>query len=258
MTFVVGGEDFELQKPFVALHSPNWKRRLDAEPQLERVELEGDADSFGAFVAFLKGGEVTADNVVHLLSWAKEFDVGYVPARCEEFLLLRPPEKFRPAQLLELAARYDMPLLYTRATEALAHGMIEVDVPEAETHELAALAPAFATKAIREDVLRAHVSVGLLRGDTEARRRQRFADYAALAEPHGRARLLWKSRQRFVPPPPEQPPHDWRSLQTVWPHHSLRGADWTVVPTETQPTIPLRDRGIASRSGAGVSGAGRF
>merc|ERR1712066_1176660 len=99
---------------------------------------------------------------------------------------------------------------------------------------------------IRDDILRSHMSMNLMVSDGEMQRRHRFADHTRLAPEHQRARLLWKSRKRFVPPPAESLEHDWRALQTVWPHHSLRGEDWCVVPAETQPTMPLRSRNVAT------------
>jgi len=249
--FVVGGEEFQMSKPFVGLHSPLWKRRFEEEPTLDRAELDGDANSFRAFASFMQGvegheGEVNEGNVLNLLYWAKELDVGYVPALCEEFLLLRPPSHLQPMQLLDLASRHNMPLLYTRALETLANAMTAAEIPDGD--DLSKDDHACATTAIREDVLRAHISMGVMRNDAEGRRRQRFGEYGELDEAKQRARLLWKSRPRFVPPPADAPEHDWRKLQTCWPHHSLRGDDWVVVPAETQPTMPLRSRGVAAKS----------
>ncbi|CAE8617606.1 unnamed protein product [Polarella glacialis] len=105
----------------------------------------------------------------------------------------------------------------------------------------------FYSEDLRNDVLKAHLSMGLMCNDGEMRNRHRFSDQTQLREPHQRARLLWKSRGRFMPPPSEVQEVDWRSLQTVWPHHSLRGEDWTVVPHETQPTMPTRAGAAANR-----------
>merc|ERR1711908_3504 len=95
-----------------------------------------------------------------------------------------------------------------------------------------------------------HISMGLMRNDGEMRRRHRFADQTVLDEPKQRARLLWKNRKRFVAPPADAPEHDWRALQTVWPRHSLRSDDWTVVPCEAQPTRPMKARGVGHRTSA--------
>mmetsp|Transcript_122414 Transcript_122414/g.346050 ORF Transcript_122414/g.346050 Transcript_122414/m.346050 type:complete len:347 (-) Transcript_122414:185-1225(-) len=255
ITVVVGGEEFELPKPFLALHSPILRRHFKEEPTLERLELTGDADSFRAFVRFLQGapgpdGEVTADNLHHLLHWAAELHVEYVKAMCEEMLFLRPPTHLQHAELLDLAARHDMPLLYKRATESLAHGALAAEVSGATDAELPEV---LLTKDIREDVVNAHISMGTVRNDIEGCRMQRFADLTRLEDRSQRARLTWKSHRRAAPPPKEAPPHNWRSLQSVWPHHSLRGDDWVVVPMESQPTMPLRSHGIAAASGAVVS-----
>jgi hypothetical protein len=103
---------------------------------------------------------------------------------------------------------------------------------------------------IREDVLRTHLSMNLMRTDAEARRRQRFADYGPLDDEKCRARLLWKSRPRLVKPAKALPDMDWRSTQTVWPHHTLRGDDWVVVPAESQPKTPRRHLSIAAGGSA--------
>merc|ERR1712118_414670 len=97
-----------------------------------------------------------------------------------------------------------------------------------------------------------------MRNDGEMHRRYRYADHASLNEPEQRARLLWKTRKRFVPPLAESREHDWKSPQTVWPHHSLRSDDWTVVPSEAQPTMGARTFGLsAKRSLRKESGAAR-
>merc|ERR1719443_2489123 len=113
-----------------------------------------------------------------------------------------------------------MPLLYSKATEVVAQGMHWVNVPASADRSL--LPDLFNIGGIREDLVNANISMGLMQGDGEMRRRHRFADQSALDAPSQRARLLWKT------------------LQTVWPHHSLRGDDWNVVPCETQPTMPMR------------------
>merc|ERR1712176_1265653 len=134
----------------------------------------------------------------------------------------------------------------------VAHGSHHLEVPE-DPHNGSPMLRAFASGEIRDDVLRSHIAMGLLVSDGEMGRRHRFADHTVLNTEHQRARLLWKSRKRFVPPPPEPPDHDWRALQTVWPHHSLRGDDWCVVPAESQPTMPLR----GLRWGAGLAKTSR-
>lgn len=216
------------------------QKKIAQEPFLRQVELEGEAASFRAFVEFLTGvegaaGEVSAANVLPLLHWGREFGIDYVTSQCEDLLLSKPPEGIEPPQLLEIAARHDMPLLYSRATEIVAQSMHSISLPEAG--DRAPLQPAFDAAPTREDVIRTHLSMGVLRGDGEMRLRHRFADHTALEDSRQRARLLWKSRKRHVLPPEDPPKHDWRTLQTVWPHHSLRGDDWTCVPIETQPTL---------------------
>lgn len=247
MVFLVGGEEFVLPKPFLSIHSPCWKRRFADDPWLEGAELHGSAESFRSFLGFIRGAEgceVQAGNVLHLLHWAKEMDVDYVAALCEDVLLCQPPKELDHSELLELAARHNMPLLYSKATELVAQDMTFVDVPE--IGERGGVPPAMASKEIREDLLRTHISMGLMRGDGEIRRRHRFADHTALNGASQRARLHWKNRSRFENPPEKPPAHDWRAVQTVWPHHSLRSDDWTVVPAETQPTMPLRNRGACA------------
>merc|ERR1719191_731301 len=78
------------------------------------------------------------------------------------------------------------------------------------------LPPLFDAHDIRDDVVRAHLSMNVMRTDAEARRCQRFADYGPLEDEKSRVRLLWKSRPRFVKPPEAAPEMSWRSTQTVW------------------------------------------
>jgi len=256
VTFVLGEEEFELPKPFVAIHSPSWAERFDNDAELVRYELDGDPSSFRVFIEFLKGegdagGKVTADNVLHLLHWGKEFGVDYISASCEDFLLSEPHPNIDYPQKLDIAARHNMPLLYARTTEVLAHGMHWVEVPEASDRDL--LPPIFDSTNIRDDLLGTHVKMGMMRNDGEMRGRYRFADHNLLDGPKQRGRLLWKTRKRFVPPLAKDPEHDWKSCQTVWPHHSLRGPEWTTVSRESQPTMPLRSRGILDASATGSS-----
>lgn len=246
-TFVVDGQEFQIPKPFLAIHSPIWAARFEADPSLARVQLSGEADSFGKFIEFLQAtegpsSEVNGKNVMPLLNWGKEFGVDYISALCEEFLLSRPPEGIEPTELLEIAARHNMPLLYSRATEVVAQGMHWVDVPDEASR--VPMSDVFNVGGIREDLLSAHISMGLMSNDGEMNRRNRFSDYTTLDESRQRARLLWKTRKRFVPPPPEPAELDWKSLQMCWPHHSLRSDDWTVVAHEAQPNFPMRARGI--------------
>lgn len=258
VVFQVQGQEFEISRPFLAMHSPVWAKRLAEEPSVQRHQLTGaSAESFGAFVRFLTGadgaeGRVTSDNVFHLLKWGKEFGVDYVISFCEEFLCAKvgklgpgregvanvDGQDVDAAHLLDLAARHDMPLLYARATEVVAHDMHSVVVPEDGV-----LPDIFASGAIRDDVVNAHITMGLMRNDGEGRRKHRFADLStmpglqrATVPERQRARLLWKARSRLVPPPEALPEANWKvSPATVWPHHSLRDESWTVVPHETQP-----------------------
>lgn len=251
ITFVVGGEYFMLPRPFVQLHSPVWAARLRADPFMEEAEITGDPVAFRLFVEFLVGsegaaGDVNADNVLALLHWAHQFEIEYITAMCEDFLVSKPPPSFEREELLDLATAYNMPLLYTRAKEVLAQGMHSVVVPEDEPGRT--LPRVFRSEEIRRDLVGAHVSMNLVRGDGEARRRYRFADHTTLHEPEQRSRLLWKNRHRFLKPPEKPRDHDWRCLQVVWPHHSLRGDDWSVVPAETQPSMPLRVAGVVANT----------
>lgn len=246
-TFAVSGKEFHIPKPFLAMHSPVWAARFQAEPKLMRAELPGEAESFIMFVEFLQAqgsnSEVSDNNVLHLLHWGKEFGVEYILPICEQFLLSTPPAGIRPTELLEIAARHNMSLLYSRTTEVVAQGMHWVEVPDGANQ--APLSDAFNIGEIREDLISAHISMGVLRNDGEMHRRHRFADHTMLDEKRQRARLLWKTRKRLVPPSGEADEHNWKALQLVWPHHSLRSDDWTVAPHETQPTMLMRSRGTS-------------
>eukprot|EP00929_Paragymnodinium_shiwhaense_P051367 TRINITY_DN25865_c0_g1_i6.p1 TRINITY_DN25865_c0_g1~~TRINITY_DN25865_c0_g1_i6.p1 ORF type:complete len:300 (-),score=35.22 TRINITY_DN25865_c0_g1_i6:65-964(-) len=247
LSVTVAGEEFSFQKPFIMMHAEKIKQMLLQDPALDILDLPGSSASFGRFAAFLQGsdgpaGEVTSENVLDLLHWARELDVRHIPALCEEFLLLRPPPEFPATQLLELASSYGMPLVYARYMETAAQQMPAIAVPE--VNEAATYAPAFGAKEIRDEMVRTHISMGLMRNDGEGRCHLRFADYTGLPDERQRSRLYWKSRPRFVPAPKPQPVPDWRSLQLCWPHHSLRGEDWSVVPAETQPAMPMRRRPV--------------
>jgi len=256
VAFVVGGKAFELPRPFLAIHSPDWAKRLAEQPQLGVVELEGEADSFGAFVDFLTGadgdaGEVTAANIRPLLHWGRELGVDYVAGQCEAFLLTGAHSGLDPIELMEVASRYDLPHAYARATEAAAHGMHHLKVPEEGSPE--GVPEIFRSEEIREDTLRAHLGFGSLVHDGEMQKRHRFADHTGLRDPEQRARVLWRSRRRQQPGPEPPKDHDWRCTEAVWPHHSMYGEDWTVVPSETQPTSSAwKSHGASSRS-AGVN-----
>lgn len=234
-TFRVEGQEFQLPKPFLAIHSPLWAAKFQEEPEREIWELDGEAAGYRGFVAFLKGddggeGEVTEANVLSILHWANEFKIDYAFSICENFLLNSPPKSFDPVHLLELAARYDLPLLYSRMTEVVAQDLQHHDVPVGPGRS-----PIFDSAGIREDLVTSHVTMGSMRNDGELRKRHRFADHTALSGHQQRARLMWKSRPRFVPPPAEPPQVDWRiSPSTVWPHDSLRDETWPTVPNEGQ------------------------
>eukprot|EP00931_Biecheleriopsis_adriatica_P078124 TRINITY_DN51593_c0_g1_i1.p1 TRINITY_DN51593_c0_g1~~TRINITY_DN51593_c0_g1_i1.p1 ORF type:complete len:284 (+),score=57.41 TRINITY_DN51593_c0_g1_i1:52-852(+) len=241
VTFRVGGEAFELPIPFLSMHSPRWAKRLAEEPEKNEFELEGEAESFRVFLQYLKGeegqaGEVHMGNLLQLLRWGEEFEVDYVRGACEAFLLHPSGPaavELSPVEVLEIAARFDMPRLYEKAVEVTGQGMKYIQVPEDEPST-------FDAKDLRSDVLSAHLSMGLMCSDAEMRRRHRFADQSSLPSNLERSRLMWKSRARFRQPPGELYEQDWHSLQTVIPHHSLRGEDWVVVPHESQPAIPTR------------------
>lgn len=234
--FTVGGEEFRLTRTMLRIHSPMWAQRLEGVPS---VELAGSADSFRVFVEYLNGSsDVGRENFEHLLHWAGQFQAEHIARLCESFLLRADCKT--DLELLEIAAKHNMPLLYRQASETVAQ-----DLQYHQLDGLDGLPPTMASKEIREDLIRAHISMGVMRGECEMRRRHRFADHTSMSGPKQRARLLWKNRHLFQAPAPVEKP-DWRSLQTVWPHHSLRGDDWTVVPAETQPTMPMRDRGAAA------------
>jgi hypothetical protein len=245
VTVIVDGEEFVLAKPFLSIHSPAWAGRFAEDPELVRVELQGNAQEFRIFFEFLTGiegqnNEITVNNVLPLLRWGARFDVDYILSMCESFLLTKMPPEFDPIELLEIAAEHKMSLLYSRLMEILAQGMNWVDVPDGT--DSSPIPAAFNVRSIREDIVGKHIQMGLLRNDGEMQCRYRFADHTTLDDHKQRARLLWKTQRRFIPPAPEPAEHDWKSLQTVWPHHSLRSDDWCVVPCETQPTMPLRSR----------------
>jgi len=187
-----------------------------------------------------------AKNYLLLLRWGEEFGVDYIRGMCEAFLLDprgRDAVDLSPEEVLELAARFNMTKLYEKAVEVTGQGMQYIEVPEKGL-------TTFNAEDLRNDVLKVHLSMGVMCRDGEMRRRHRLADQSSLPDNAERARLLWKSRTRFRQPPGEEVDHDWRSLQTVWPHHSLRNEDWTVVAAETQPSIPTRAV-PGGRAGAG-------
>lgn len=263
VTFVVGGEEFQLQKPLLAIHSPLWAKRFETEPQLKREELPGEAPSFRAFLAFLRGAEgeegvVSADNVLQLLEWGTVFQVDYVTSHCENFLLNTTPPSFPQAQLLDIACRYDMPLLYSRTIEVIAHEpSAHVEFPE-ERDSTSEVPEIFTDKGIREDILEAHLAMEMLRNDQESRRKQRFADFTGLEGNKQRARLLWKGQQSRPKDTLDDAPHDadWKaSPLVVWPHHTLRDETWTVVAKERQP-MNYRDMQASMESTRGWQSKG--
>jgi len=78
VAFQVGGEVFCLPRPLLMVLSPHWAARLGAEPDLSTVDLPGEAASFRAFVDIVSctdvaSSEITAENVLHVLRWSKEF-----------------------------------------------------------------------------------------------------------------------------------------------------------------------------------------
>mmetsp|Transcript_14957 Transcript_14957/g.41787 ORF Transcript_14957/g.41787 Transcript_14957/m.41787 type:complete len:312 (+) Transcript_14957:75-1010(+) len=260
ISFVVEGQTFELPRTLLAVHSPGWADRMAKDPTLREVSLpEASAASFGAFEKFLRGvdgveGDVTARNVKDVLYWGEELGIDHLPAQCESFLLTCNERTFTPQQFLELSARHNMPLLYARALELAAQWSIDLDVPDVFSDAGAQLPAVFASEQIRNDLISAHISMGLMRGDGEMRRRHCFADHTTLEDPQQRARLMWKSRKRFVKAPAEPPGHNWRALQTVLPHHSLKGPDWVVAASETQPTgLRPPGHGALGRSRRGMS-----
>jgi len=256
VAFQVGGEVFCLPRPLLMVLSPHWAARLGAEPDLSTVDLPGEAASFRAFVDIVSctdvaSSEITAENVLHVLRWSKEFGMDHIVATCESFFLTCNEALFPPLQLLEVAAQYDMPLLYARAVERAAQSTHHLVVPDT-TSEIGQQQPsAFASEHLRGDIVASHVAMSVMRGHGEMRCKHRFADHTRLDDASQRARLLWKTRQQFVKAPLEPFGHDWRTLQTVWPHHTLRGSDWVAAPCEMQPS-----RGKSALA-MGAAGLGR-
>lgn len=246
LTFVVGGEPFEVPWPFLALHSPQWAEKLAEEPAVAKqaIELQGEADSFRAFLNYLQGaegptGDLNPGNFMAVLEWGEEFGVEHVRGQCEAFLLdprCREAIELSPDEVLEIAARYNMPKLYRKAVEITGQGMQYIQVPAQARNTR------FEAEDLRVDVLKEHLAMGMMSADGEMRCRHRAADQMMLPDAHERARIMWKTRPRFQKPKAPEPDHDWRSLHLVWPHHSLRGEDWTAVAHETQPTPYRRAR----------------
>lgn len=240
LTFVVGGEPFEVPWPFLALHSPQWAEKLAEEPAVAKqaIELQGEADSFRAFLNYLQGaegptGDLNPGNFMAVLEWGEEFGVEHIRGQCEAFLLdprCREAIELSPDEVLEIAARYNMPKLYRKAVEITGQGMQYIQVPAQARNTR------FEAEDLRVDVLKEHLAMGMMSADGEMRCRHRAADQMMLPDAHERARIMWKTRPRFQKPKAPEPDHDWRSLHLVWPHHSLRGEDWTAVAHETQPT----------------------
>lgn len=137
LTFVVGGEPFEVPWPFLALHSPVWAHKLADDPETKVIELPGEADSFRAFLNFLQGaegpsGDLSPGNFMAVLEWAEEFGVEHIRGHCEAFLLdprCREAIELSPDEVLEIAARYNMPKLYRKAVEITGQGMQYIHVP---------------------------------------------------------------------------------------------------------------------------------
>lgn len=276
LTLVVGGQEFRVAKAFLSIHSLLWARRLRLDPSTVRVEFHGlekdkdpeaVAEEFGHFLSFLGGGEengenteVNAGNVRLLLRWAAEFEVDYLFSICESFLMLphaSSSTNLDTMELLELAARHDLPLLYSRCCERAAQGLGQVEVPDLAESSGSRLA-VFSSPNIRDDLVTSHICMNEMRRDAEARRRIRFADYTARIPTPGqqRARVLWKNRckltnqarglrsgqenlnqaQLHEPPRRSYALGEWRiSPSVVWPHDSLRDHTWPMVPGETQP-----------------------
>lgn len=247
-TFVVENEQFEVPRAALMIHSPVWAAKLAKDPALDKVNLEhGTAASFRKFLGFLvagfssdEGGVVTADNVADLLPWGDLMGVDQIRVACESFLITCPEDVFSPQLALDLSSRYNMPMVYSRALEIAAQRAISLDVPESP----AAASSVYSVQQIRDDLVEAHVTMGLMLRDSEIRRRHNLGDHTTLQEPSQRARLLWKSRKRFVKQEPPLTAHDWRKVETVFPHHSFRGPEWLAVPYEGQ----------TSRTGSSIYG----
>eukprot|EP00913_Durusdinium_trenchii_P027787 g26055.t2 len=196
------------------------------EPEMAEqvIELEGEADSFRAFLNFLQGaegptGDLRPDNFMAVLEWSEEpdFGVDHIRGQCEAFLLDpkgRDAIELSPDEILEIAARFNMPKLYQKAVEITGQGMQYLQVPEGPTR-FESEAGSMGTGSTCESG-----------AGREMRVRHRLADQMMLPDPHERARLLWKARKRFqTPSAASELEPDWRCLHLVWPHHTLRGED---------------------------------
>jgi len=270
VTFIVGNDHFSLPKPLLALYAPLYAEQFAADSEIAEVILDqGSSESFRNFKMFLLGakgrdGEVSIDNVRDILFWGREFGIGHFIVQSEAFLLSHPETEVNPQELLELSVTYDLPLLYSRALELAAQHSTTLTVPsslrEAEGNSASSSSSAaardvpegcfgglphlFATKNVRDDVVRTHLSLQVMCTDTEAQNRHRFADYTRLEEPKQRARLWWKGSARFPKRPPDPPGQAWHTLQTVYPNPVQRSiVDWPAPPKESQIT-----RGLAPPS----------
>lgn len=189
------------------------------------------------------------------MRWAAEFEVDYIFSLCESFLMQGPKVTgMDHMELLELAARHDLPLLYSRCCEQAAQQLGHVEVPPLEDCTGSKLA-VFSSPNIRDDLVTSQICMDGMRRDAESRRRIRFADYTAQIPTSGkqRARVLWKnrckltnqaraarSRVKALEEEPQAPKSyalgEWRiSPSVVWPHDALRDHTWPMLPGETQP-----------------------
>lgn len=274
LTLIVGGAEFRVAKAFLSIHSTLWADRLRKDPTILRVVFHapeslrnktpaGIAEEFGEFLSFLGGGEedgagaeVSSENVLLLLRWAAEFQVDYLFSLCESFLMQKGPESIGTdvLGLLELAARHELPLLYSRCCEQAAQNLGHVTVPEDLGECSEERFTVFSSQDMRDDLVASQICMDGMRRDSEARRRIRFADYTAQIPTLGkqRARVVWKNRCKLTNQARQSKKEvelqgttqarksyalgEWRiSPSVVWPHDSLRDHTWPMVPGESQP-----------------------
>eukprot|EP01062_Namystynia_karyoxenos_P073336 TRINITY_DN70138_c0_g1_i1.p1 TRINITY_DN70138_c0_g1~~TRINITY_DN70138_c0_g1_i1.p1 ORF type:complete len:391 (+),score=79.83 TRINITY_DN70138_c0_g1_i1:75-1175(+) len=131
----VEGEVFRVFSQTMARASPVWHSMLESgmSESTGRIVMEGKSKRvFQLVLGFIDpffcteqgaGPQVTAENVGELLSWAEEFDIALLRARCEHFLIseLEHTEHI-PFVVghLHLAQRHRLPLLRKRGAEKIA------------------------------------------------------------------------------------------------------------------------------------------
>eukprot|EP00434_Breviolum_minutum_P043800 symbB.v1.2.039061.t1/scaffold6325.1/size19000/2 len=97
-----------------------------------------------------------------VLEWGEEFGVEHIRGQCEALLLDpkgREAIEMSPDEVLEIAARYDMPKLYRKAVEVTGQGMQYIQVPASRQPTR------FEAEDLRVDVLREHLAMGMMSAD---------------------------------------------------------------------------------------------